>query len=164
MSEGEAISRLNQWGGQPLPVSASFWHEGQLWLRLSGARAAVEAARGKLGGKVVVDPEKHWISVREQTHPAFAGPILYAHEGQALFEKPEVFNIERQPNRHLAFGTGPHQCLGLLLARMEMRIFFQQMIPRIEEIALVEPPERIRASFVHGIKHLRIRYRLRPGS
>ena len=86
MNEGEAISRLNQWGGQPLPLSASFWHENQLWLRLSGARAAVEAARGKLGGTVVPqgdllrgvgDAEKLWISVREQTHPAFSGPILW---------------------------------------------------------------------------------------
>jgi glycolate oxidase FAD binding subunit len=77
MSEGDAITRLNQWGGQPLPVSASFWHDGQLWLRLSGARAAVDAARGKLGGTVVVDPEKHWISVREQMHPAFVGPLLW---------------------------------------------------------------------------------------
>ena len=46
MNEAEAIARLNQWGGQPLPISASFWHAGQLWLRLSGARAAVAAARG----------------------------------------------------------------------------------------------------------------------
>jgi len=77
IGEGEAITRLNQWGGQPLPISASFWHDGQLWLRLSGARAAVEAARGKLGGTVAVDAEKHWISVREQTHPAFAGQLLW---------------------------------------------------------------------------------------
>ncbi len=77
IGEGEAIARLNQWGGQPLPISASFWHDGRLWLRLSGARAAVEAARGKLGGTVAVDAEKHWISVREQTHPAFAGQLLW---------------------------------------------------------------------------------------
>ena len=77
IGEGEAITRLNQWGGQPLPISASFWHEGQLRLRLSGARAALEAARGKLGGTVAVDAEKHWISVREQTHPAFAEKLLW---------------------------------------------------------------------------------------
>jgi glycolate oxidase FAD binding subunit len=77
MDAATAIARLNQWGGQPLPVSASFWHEGQLWLRLSGARAAVEAARGKLGGTVAVDAEKHWNSVREQTHPAFAEKLLW---------------------------------------------------------------------------------------
>ena len=77
IGESDAIARLNQWGGQPLPVSASFWHDGQLWLRLSGARAAVEAARGKLGGTVAVDAEKHWNSVREQTHPAFAEKLLW---------------------------------------------------------------------------------------
>ncbi len=77
IGEGEAITRLNQWGGQPLPISASFWHDGQLWLRLSGARAAVEAARGKLGGTVAVDAEKHWNSVREQTHAAFAEKLLW---------------------------------------------------------------------------------------
>jgi glycolate oxidase FAD binding subunit len=73
----EAIRRLNEWGGQPLPVSASFWHDGQLSLRLSGARAAVEAAAAKLGGTPVPDAEKFWLSVREQTHPAFAGPLLW---------------------------------------------------------------------------------------
>lgn len=77
MSEAEAIARLNQWGGQPLPISASFWHEGRLWLRLSGARAAVAAATAKLGGTAAVDAEKHWFSIREQTHPAFSGNILW---------------------------------------------------------------------------------------
>ena len=77
MTESSAIARLNQWGGQPLPISASFWHHGRLWLRLSGARAAVEAARGKLGGTLAVNGEKHWNSVREQTHPAFAEKLLW---------------------------------------------------------------------------------------
>lgn len=77
LDESEAIARLNQWGGQPLPISASFWHEGQLWLRLSGARAAVEAASRKLGGIITVDGQKHWNFVREQTHPAFASPVLW---------------------------------------------------------------------------------------
>ncbi len=88
--------------------------------------------------------------------------LMYASGSfdEDLYEDSHEFNIERQPNRHLAFGTGPHQCLGLILARMEMRIFFQQLIPRIAEIELIDEPERIRASFVHGIKHLNIRYRL----
>ncbi|MFH1658291.1 MAG: glycolate oxidase subunit GlcE [Pseudomonadota bacterium] len=73
----EAIRRLNEWGGQPLPISASFWHDGQLWLRLSGPRAAVEAATAKLGGVSTVNPEKHWNSIREQTHPAFAASPLW---------------------------------------------------------------------------------------
>lgn len=77
LDESAAIARLNQWGGQPLPISASFWHDGQLWLRLSGARAAVEVASRKLGGSVAVDAQKHWNFVREQAHPAFASPILW---------------------------------------------------------------------------------------
>ena len=81
-----AISRLNEWGGQPVPISASFWHDGQLWLRLSGARAAVDTARRKLGGDVMTaeatagpggNPENHWQSIREQTHPAFVASQLW---------------------------------------------------------------------------------------
>jgi len=77
MNDSEALARLNQWGGQPLPISASFWHDGQLSLRLSGANAAVEAARRTLGGTAVVAPEQLWLSIREQTHPAFAGGVLW---------------------------------------------------------------------------------------
>ena len=73
----EAIRRLNEWGGQPMPISASFWFEGQLWLRFSGAWAAVEAAIGKLGGDPMVNPENHWNSIKEQTHAAFDGGLLW---------------------------------------------------------------------------------------
>jgi glycolate oxidase FAD binding subunit len=64
LDEGEAIRRLNEWGGQPLPVSASFWHDGKLWLRLSGARAAVEAAHGKLGGTVLCGRRRKTLDFR----------------------------------------------------------------------------------------------------
>jgi len=78
----ESIARLNEWGGRPLPISASFWFAGRLFLRLSGAQAAVDAASRTLaqaGGKPIaaVDAAKHWISVREQSHPAFAGATLW---------------------------------------------------------------------------------------
>ncbi|UCV09095.1 glycolate oxidase subunit GlcE [Dechloromonas denitrificans] len=77
MSESEALARLNQWGGQPLPISASFWHDGQLSLRLAGAHAAVEAACRTLGGNPAVAPEQLWLAIREQTHPAFASDVLW---------------------------------------------------------------------------------------
>ncbi|HIG43003.1 MAG: cytochrome P450 [bacterium] len=91
--------------------------------------------------------------------------LMYASANfdEEIFDRPFEFDIERKPNRHLAFGTGPHQCLGLLLARLEMRIFFQQLIPRIESMELVDEPERLQASFVHGLKHMNIRYRLKAG-
>jgi glycolate oxidase FAD binding subunit len=75
--EAEAIRRLNDWGARPLPISASFWHDGRLWVRLSGAGAAVEAACRKMGGTVAVDADKWWNSVREQDHDCFAGATLW---------------------------------------------------------------------------------------
>jgi glycolate oxidase FAD binding subunit len=75
--EAEAIRRLNAWGGLPLPISASFWYDGRLWLRLSGAEAAVAAACRKLGGRAVADAAASWLAVREQTHAAYAAPTLW---------------------------------------------------------------------------------------
>ena len=75
MSEAQAVDKLNEWAGRPLPLSASFWHEGVLCLRLAGASAAVIAARHQLGGEDVDNSQADvlWTSVREQTHPFFAG-------------------------------------------------------------------------------------------
>jgi glycolate oxidase FAD binding subunit len=72
-SEIDAIRMLNVWGGQPLPVSGSCWHQGVLMLRLSGARAAVDAAIASLGGQVVPDAGTFWNDLREQRHAFFAG-------------------------------------------------------------------------------------------
>jgi glycolate oxidase FAD binding subunit len=73
VGEIDALRMLNEWGGQPLPVSASCWHDGLLTLRLSGAQAAVDAAVRSLGGDVVYDCEPFWEGVREQRHPFFDG-------------------------------------------------------------------------------------------
>jgi glycolate oxidase FAD binding subunit len=73
IGEIDAIRKLNEWGGLPLPLSASCWHDGVLSLRLSGAEAAVEAATRSLGGDVVPDCSAFWASVREQRHPFFDG-------------------------------------------------------------------------------------------
>lgn len=84
-----------------------------------------------------------------------------ANRDEEIFDAPESFRVERQPNRHLAFGSGPHRCLGNILARMELRIFFQELVPRIERLALAGDPAHLRASFVHGLKHLPISFRLK---
>lgn len=75
----QAIARMNEWAGRPLPISASAWHAGVLMLRLSGAAAGIAAAREKLGGEPVADVEagEFWQSIREQTHPFFAGTPLW---------------------------------------------------------------------------------------
>ena len=90
-----------------------------------------------------------------------AGDHLGLNFDEEIFDAPHEFNILRKPNRHLAFGTGPHQCLGLLLARLEMRLFFKAFIPRVKSISIAGVPERLRASFVHGFKHLPIRFEMR---
>lgn len=65
-SEAEALRRMNQWAAQPLPISASSWQVGRLMLRLSGATAAVRAARQKLGGEELQDGAAYWAALREQ--------------------------------------------------------------------------------------------------
>ena len=74
MSEQEALHQLNLWGGQPLPLSGSCWVDGKLYVRLSGAQAAVDAAIVKMGGTDLPEADKFWDDVREQSHPFFADP------------------------------------------------------------------------------------------
>ncbi|HEY1147260.1 MAG TPA: glycolate oxidase subunit GlcE [Pseudoduganella sp.] len=73
MDEITALSRMNAWAGQPLPVSATCWRDGVLSVRLSGADAAVRAALLKLGGEQVADGAGFWAALRDQTHSFFSG-------------------------------------------------------------------------------------------
>jgi len=74
MNGTDAVRKLNEWGGRPLPVTASAWRNGTLALRLGGAEAAVKAAKSVLGGEVVdaVEAERFWSGLREQTDPFFS--------------------------------------------------------------------------------------------
>lgn len=71
MDEAAAIEKMNQWAGKPLPISATCYRNGVLFLRLSGAASAVRAAQLKLGGEELSEGEVFWKSVREQTHEFF---------------------------------------------------------------------------------------------
>jgi cytochrome P450 len=88
---------------------------------------------------------------------------LAANYDPAEFDQPRRFMIDR-PNadRHLAFGSGVHYCLGARLARMEIEHVLRAVLPRLDSIELAGPPEMTRTTFVGGIKHLPIRYRLTP--
>ena len=72
LSEQEALHQVNLWGGQPLPISATSWHDGQLAVRLSGAQAAVDAAIKKMGGAELANADAYWDSLREQSQAFFA--------------------------------------------------------------------------------------------
>jgi glycolate oxidase FAD binding subunit len=74
LDEAAALTRVNEWGGLPLPISATAWHDGALHVRLSGAEAAVQAAALRLGGEALErsQADAFWRGVREHTHPFFA--------------------------------------------------------------------------------------------
>lgn len=87
--------------------------------------------------------------------------LLYpsANRDSAVFPDPFTFDSSRQPNDHLAFGHGAHFCLGASLARLELRVFFEELLARLPHLELVssEPP-RLRASnFISGIEEMPVR-------
>ena len=82
-----------------------------------------------------------------------------ANHDPAMFPDPRRFDAGRTPNRHLAFGAGAHQCLGLHLARLEMRILFETLLDRIEAVELAGEPARAKSTFVGGLKTLPLRFR-----
>jgi len=88
--------------------------------------------------------------------------LCYAsgNRDEAVFEEPFRFRVDRKPNRHLAFGYGAHLCLGQHLAKMEMRILFEELIPRLRSIALDGEPANTKACFVSGPKSLPLRYEM----
>jgi len=85
-----------------------------------------------------------------------------ANRDAEVFENPDCFDIERSPNRHLAFGTGPHLCLGMHIARLELNVMFKQFLERVEQIEFVGEPERVYGVPTGGFKHLPVRMTIRP--
>jgi cytochrome P450 len=74
------------------------------------------------------------------------------------FESPEEFRVDRAPNDHVAFGLhSPHLCVGAHLARLELRVLFEEIAQRWQSVELVGEPERLRSNFISGIKNLPIR-------
>ena len=105
--------------------------------------------------------------VRGQKIPAGQSLCLFypsANRDEEIFDEPFKFDIGRNPNPHLAFGIGEHFCLGANLARLELEVIFRQLLARLQRVELAGPIERLRSSFVGGIKHMPIRYKMRPAA
>jgi len=83
-----------------------------------------------------------------------------ANRDEDVFEDPFSFRVDRRPNPHLGFGIGEHFCLGAHLARRSQRALFRELARRLEWVELAGRPVQIEASFVVGLKHLPIRYRI----
>jgi cytochrome P450 len=80
---------------------------------------------------------------------------------EAAFEDPFKFRVDRSPNKHVAFGYGAHVCLGQHLARMEMRILWEELFSRMDSFELDGEPKRMIANFVCGPKSVPIRFKMR---
>ncbi|NOQ62226.1 cytochrome P450 [Mycolicibacterium fortuitum] len=77
-----------------------------------------------------------------------------ANRDSLVFEQPDVFDITRKPNPHLGFGYGIHYCLGANLARLELRVLFEELLSRFSSARLVKPVEWTRSNRHTGIRHL----------
>jgi len=80
---------------------------------------------------------------------------------EEVFPDAERFDVGRDPNPHMAFGSGgPHVCIGAHLARLEVRVMFEELIPRLSNLEIIGRIERLRSNFINGIKHMPVRVEL----
>ena len=88
---------------------------------------------------------------------------ISANRDEAVFDDPFRFDITREPEEQVAFGGGGHHfCLGANLARMELKLIFEEVLTRIPDMHLVAEPEVLRSNFIGGVKHMAVEYT--PGS
>jgi cytochrome P450 len=117
-----------------------------------------------------VTPVKHFMRTATEDYP-LRGQTLKAGDGLCLFywsgnrdeevfEDAFTFKVDRQVTKQVAFGHGVHMCLGMHLARMEIRALFAELLPRLDEVELTGAPRNTRSAFVSGLKTLPIRYRM----
>jgi cytochrome P450 len=81
-----------------------------------------------------------------------------ANFDEQVFEEPLRLDVGRRPNPHVTFGGGgPHYCLGAHLAKLEVQVMFDMLLPRIAELELTAPPERMRTNFTNALKRMPVR-------
>jgi cytochrome P450 len=87
--------------------------------------------------------------------------FVSANRDETVFEDPHTFDVGRSPNKQVAFGPGGvHTCLGAHLARLEIRVVYEELLPRLRSVELTGPAERLRSNFFNGIKRMPIRVEL----
>jgi cytochrome P450 len=87
-----------------------------------------------------------------------------ANRDEEVFADPFAFRVDRRPNPHLAFGVGEHFCMGAHVARLELETIFRHLLARLESFEVSGPVERLASAVNGGLKHLPLRYRLRPAA
>ncbi len=84
-----------------------------------------------------------------------------ANRDEEALSGPDTFDIDRKPNRHVAFGFGAHLCLGQALAKMEMRILWEEILPQLKSVSLDGDPQILESFFANGLKKLPIQFELK---
>ena len=108
----------------------------------------------------VVDGE---VSCDVPLHPGDRIALLYpsANRDEDVFDEPFRFDVTRHPNPHVAFGFGPHVCIGQSLARRELQILFQQLTARITNLRPVTEPDIEENLFAGAVKSFRLAFDVR---
>jgi cytochrome P450 len=102
------------------------------------------------------DVEMHGQQIREGDKVVMW--FASGNRDEQAFNNPYTFDVTRQPNDHVTFGKGsPHFCLGNNLARMEIRLMFETLLPRLKDIELAGDVTRVRSNFINGIKKFPVR-------
>jgi glycolate oxidase FAD binding subunit len=127
MTQEQALHQLNVWGGQPLPLSASCWHNGLLAIRLSGAKAAVDAAINKMGGDALPEPEKFWDRLREQEHAFFDGVLQDKEQGLWRLSVPSVAPVLNLQGEQCIEWGGAQRWLKTTASATEIRAAAEQV-------------------------------------
>ena len=106
------------------------------------------------------DVELNGVNIKagQKVVPWFAS----GNRDDSIFENPNKFDVTRNPNEHMAFGRGgPHMCLGNALARIELRVMFEDLVSRVDKVERVGDVDFLRSNFVHGIKRMPVKVTLR---
>jgi len=102
-------------------------------------------------------------AVLSDTKIAAGDKVVFYHASgnrdEEVFAHPDVFDVGRDPNPHIAFGGGgPHFCLGANLARMEIRVMFEHLLDRMPDIRQDGEVQRLQSQFINGVKHLPVAF------
>jgi cytochrome P450 len=106
------------------------------------------------------DVELNGVNIKagQKVVPWFAS----GNRDESMFEDPNKFDVTRNPNEHMTFGRGgPHMCLGNALARIELRVMFEDLIGRVDKVERTGDIDFLRSNFVHGIKRMPVKVTLR---
>jgi cholest-4-en-3-one 26-monooxygenase len=84
---------------------------------------------------------------------------ISGNRDEEVFDRPNEFDITRSPNDYIAFGGGgPHFCLGANLAKLEIRVMFEELLNRLPDLQLAGDVQRLRSNFINGIKHMPVTF------